>query len=85
MFDPGTAPVAANFTAWSLSPFGLRITFQDSQVAASAAGTPSVAIAYRALAGIAAPNAGMAKAKASGPVDMQLLPARSVSAVALCD
>lgn len=85
MFDPGTAPVAANFTAWSLTPFGLRITFQNYQVAAYAVGTPSVVIPYAALAKVALANGPMAKAAASGPVHMQLLPARSVSAVALCD
>ncbi len=85
MFDPGTAPVAANFTAWSLTPFGLRITFQNYQVAAYAVGTPSIVIPYGALGGVAAANGPMAKAAASGPVHMQLLPARSVSAVALCD
>ncbi len=53
MLDPGTAPVASNFSAWALTPFGLAVTFQDYQVAAYAAGTPMLTIPYAALAGIA--------------------------------
>ena len=85
MFDPGTAPVAANFTAWSLTPFGLRVTFQNYQVAAYALGTPSVVIPYETLARLGVAKAAMVKAAARGPVHMQLLPARSVSVAPLCD
>jgi hypothetical protein len=85
MYLPGTTPEAANFTGWALTPFGLRIQFSDYQVAAYVAGTPAIVIPFAALADVARPHGPLARAQPTGPVRMQLLPAPSVSHVALCD
>jgi hypothetical protein len=78
--DSGTVPRAANFAAWSLTPWGLQITFGDYQVAAYAAGMPQVVIPYAQLAKLAprggpiALAAGEAAAATAGPLRMPLLP-----------
>lgn len=85
MFDPGTTPQAANFAGWALTPFGLRVTFGEYQVAAYAAGTPTIVIPWSALAGVARPGGPLSQAAAHGPVHMQLLPAAAPSVAPLCD
>jgi hypothetical protein len=81
--DSGTMPLAANFSAWSLTPWGLEITFGEYQVAPYAAGMPQVTIPYASLAASAAkagplPSAAAgAGAATTGPGRMALLPAVS--------
>lgn len=84
MLDPGTTPKAVNFEGWSLTPFGLQITFGDYQVAAYAAGTPAILVPFSALAPIARANGPIALARTVGPVQMALLPATTPPAVAEC-
>lgn len=84
MLDPGTTPKAVNFQGWSLTPFGLQITFGDYQVAAYAAGTPTILIPFSALAPLARPNGPIAMAQPTGPVQMALLPATIPPVVAEC-
>jgi hypothetical protein len=55
--DPGTTPSAANFSAWELLPSGLRITFQEYQVAPYALGMPSIVIPWSTLRPMLAANA----------------------------
>ena len=88
--DSGTAPKASNFAAWSLTPWGLQITFGDYQVAAYGAGMPQVTIPYASLSGFARKTGPIALAVAgaggatSGPGRMPLLPAVSPPASGEC-
>ncbi len=84
MLDPGTAPRASSFSAYALTPWGLRITFQDYQVAPYAAGTPTVTLPYASLARVARPGGPMAKVAADVPARMALLPATTPPVVAEC-
>ena len=45
----GTSASPANFTAWSLTPAGLKITFPEYQVAPYADGLPQVTVPWSAL------------------------------------
>jgi hypothetical protein len=88
--DSGTVPRPANFAVWSLTPWGLQITFGDYQVAAYAAGMPLVVIPYAQLAKLARPGgpialaAGEAAAATAGPLRMPLLPEISEPATGEC-
>ena len=84
MLDPGTAPRASNFSAYALTPWGLRITFQDYQVAPYAAGTPTLTLPYASLARVARPGGPMAKVAADRPTRMALLPATTPPVVGEC-
>jgi len=84
MLDPGTSPRATNFSAWALTPWGLRLTFQDYQVAPYAAGTPSVTIPYAAVARVASPGGPIPAVAAHPPAHMVLLPATSRPVLAEC-
>ena len=81
--DPGTTPKASNFSAWSITPWGLQITFGDYQVAPYSAGMPQITIPYASLAGIARAGSPIALAAdeaatvISGPSRMPLLPEAS--------
>lgn len=81
--DSGTTPEASNFSAWSLTPWGLEITFGEYQVAPYAAGMPQVVLPYDALEAVAAKTGPIASAAAgadavtTGPGRMALLPAVS--------
>lgn len=85
MLDPGTAPKASNFSAWSISPFGLQLTFGDYQVAPYAAGTPSILIPFAALRYVLAAKGAAALAVTRGAIRMPLLPARTAPVTAECD
>jgi len=88
--DPGTTPKASNFAAWSITPWGLQITFGDYQVASYAAGMPQITIPYASLAGIARASGPLALAaqeaasEAAGPSRMPLLPEVSQPASGEC-
>ena len=49
-FNPGTTPKAANFADWTLTRFGLELTFGEYQVGWYALGMPSITIPFSALA-----------------------------------
>jgi len=78
--DPGTTPKASNFSAWSIAPWGLQITFGEYQVAPYSAGMPQITIPYASLAAIARASGPLALAAdeattvISGPSRMPLLP-----------
>jgi len=55
--NPGTTPSAGNFSAWQLVPSGLRITFQEYQVAPYAFGMPSIVIPWSTLRPVLSPSA----------------------------
>ncbi|EKD70335.1 MAG: Endo-1,4-beta-xylanase-like protein [uncultured bacterium] len=57
----GTAPIADNFKNWNINPSGLRITFDESQVAPYIFGTQTVLIPYSALKDILSPDSPLAK------------------------
>ncbi len=88
--DSGTAPRASNFSAWSLTPWGLQITFGDYRVAPYAAGLLQVTIPYASLSGVASTTGPIAAAVAgargatTGPGRMPLLPAVSPPASGEC-
>ncbi len=84
MLDPGTSAIAANFAAWALTPFGLSLEFQDYQVAAYVAGTPTVTIPYADLAGTGRPGGPMSQVAADPPRRMALLPAAGPPVVEEC-
>jgi hypothetical protein len=91
MIDPGTAPIASNFSGWTLTPWGLQITFGEYQVAPYAAGMPSLLLPYASLAALQRPGGPMALAVADaaavtgGAQPMALLPAVVPPAVGLCN
>jgi len=70
-----TKPVAANFQGWSLTPFGLQMSFSQGVAGPEAAGVESVMLPFAGFAGIARPGGPMAAAAALSPVRMPLLPA----------
>ncbi len=84
MLDPGTTPRASNFSAFALTPWGLRLTFQDYQVAPYAAGTPTVTLPYASLDAVARPGGAMAGVAADPPRRMPLLPATTPPVVDEC-
>lgn len=84
MLDPGTAPVASNFAAWALTPFGLSLTFQNYQVAAYVAGSPTLTIPYADLAGVGRRGGPLSQVAADPPRRMTLLPAVSPPVVGEC-
>lgn len=84
MLDPGSAPKAANFTAWAVTPFGLEITFGDYQVGPYVIGTPSITIPFSSLSGLARPGGPIALAEAARPAQMALLPATIPPVVTEC-
>lgn len=84
MLNPGTTPTAANFTGWGLTPFGLTITFSDYQVAAYAAGTPTILIPFSVIGGLARRGGPISLAEAHGPVHTPLLPAITPSITSEC-
>lgn len=84
LLDPGTAPKAANFAGWALSPFGLKLTFSDYAVGPYVVGTPSVMVPFGALRGVALPGGPLTVAAATRPVRMALLPATTPPAVDQC-
>jgi len=47
--DPGVAATRTNFTHWALTAEGLKVTFDQEQVAAYSMGTPSVVIPWSVL------------------------------------
>ena len=82
--DYGTEPVASNFQGWSLSPFGLQVSFPEGQVGPEIAGSISVMIPLARFAGIPRPGGPMAIAAALNPVHMALLPATALPHVSEC-
>lgn len=82
--DPGTTPDAANFQGWSLTPFGLQITFSQDQAGPSVLDSPSVLVPFPALAGVARPGGPIALAEAVHDPRMALLPATTPPAVGEC-
>jgi hypothetical protein len=54
--EGGTGPEAANFTGWSLTPQGLKITLDMYQVAGYRYGLPVVLIPWSKLAGVIRPD-----------------------------
>jgi hypothetical protein len=53
----GTTPVMSNFdTAWIFTSTGLRLTFQQYQVASGASGTPAIVIPWAALKSVINPS-----------------------------
>ena len=50
--ESGTAPMAANFTGWSLTPEGFKVTFDMYQVADWKKGLPVVVIPWARLASV---------------------------------
>jgi hypothetical protein len=84
MLDAGTTPVAKNFAAWALTPWGLEVTFSDYQVAAYVAGTPSIVLPYRDFMSVT-PHGGVISAVlAAPPLRMALLPATTPPVVDEC-
>jgi hypothetical protein len=67
--EGGTEPEAANFTGWSLTPEGLKITLDMYQVAGYRHGLPVVLIPWSKLAGVIRPDgpAGEVAALAAAP------------------
>ena len=47
--DPAVTAVRANFPNWALTTAGLKITFDEEQVAAYSAGTPAIVIPWSVL------------------------------------
>ena len=82
--DSGITPVASNFSAWALTPFGLEITFQDYQVAAYAAGTPSILVPYGDLGALFSTGGPASALEASPPPPMALLPATTPPVLGEC-
>jgi hypothetical protein len=55
--NAGTTPVMANFEkAWAFTSAGLRVTFQELQVASAVSGTPSVVIPWASLKSVINPS-----------------------------
>ena len=52
----GAAPLAENYSAWNIAETGLKITFQQYQVAAGAAGEQTVLVPYSELAALIDPQ-----------------------------
>lgn len=51
-FKEGTAPVVKNYQVWNITPKGLRITFNEYQVAAYVYGPQEIIVPYDYLKGI---------------------------------
>ncbi len=55
--NAGTTPVMSNFEkAWTFTSAGLKLTFQEFQVASAASGTPSVVIPWASLKSVINPS-----------------------------
>jgi hypothetical protein len=55
--NAGTMPVMANFEkAWAFTSAGLKVTFQELQVASAVSGTPSVVIPWASLKSVINPS-----------------------------
>ncbi len=55
--NAGTTPAISSFDkAWAFTPSGLRLTFQELQVASAASGTPSIVIPWAALKSVINPS-----------------------------
>jgi hypothetical protein len=55
--NAGTMPVMANFEkAWAFTSAGLKLTFQELQVASAVSGTPSVVIPWASLKNVINPS-----------------------------
>ena len=55
--NAGTTPVMANFEkAWAFTSAGLKVTFQELQVASAVSGTPSVVIPWASLKSVINPS-----------------------------
>lgn len=84
LMDPGTTPNAANFTGWSLTPFGLQVAFGQGNAGPSVLSAPSVMIPFSALASLTRPGGPTAVAEAVADPKVALLPATTPPAVAEC-
>lgn len=82
--DFGTKAVASNFQGWSLTPFGLEVSFSQGQVGPEVAGPMSTMVPFSRLTPISRPGGPMAIAAALNPVRMPLLPATSFPRVDEC-
>jgi signal peptidase I len=80
----GTSPVASNFSAWALTPWGLSIQFQEYQVGPYADGQPTIMIPFSALRSVALASGPLASVEASRPLRSPLLPAVVPPAVNEC-
>jgi hypothetical protein len=80
----GTSPVASNFSAWALTPWGLSIQFQEYQVGPYADGQPTIMIPFSALRSVALAGGPLASIEASRPLRSPLLPAVVPPAVNEC-
>jgi hypothetical protein len=81
---PGTTAVASNFQGWSLTPFGLEVSFSQDQVGPHAQGVMSAMVPFSRLEPIARPGGPMAVAAAFNSARMPLLPATSAPRVDEC-
>ena len=84
MVNPGTAPRAASFAGWALTPFGLEVAFGDDAVGPYVIGAPTVVLPFADLLGIARPAGPLAYAARLADVRMPLLPATVPSSVDEC-
>lgn len=84
LMDPGTTPNAANFTGWSLTPFGLEIAFSQGNAGPSVLSSPSVMIPFSALAPLGRPGGPLALAEGVRNPKMALLPATTPPVVPEC-
>jgi putative ABC transport system ATP-binding protein len=71
----GTSPVASNFSAWALTPWGLSIQFQEYQVGPYADGQPTIVIPFSALRSVALAGGPLSSIEASRSLRSPLLPA----------
>jgi ABC-type lipoprotein export system ATPase subunit len=83
--DPGTTPKASNFSAWSLTPWGLSIEFQNYQVGPFSAGTPTIVIPYSTLQPLLSTSSPIHTIEELPPTRMILLPATTPPAVNECE
>jgi hypothetical protein len=82
--DYGTTAVASNFQGWSLTPFGLEVSFSAGQVGPDNLGVVSVMLPFSLLGGIARLGGPLSVAAALNPVRMALLPATTLPRVDEC-
>ena len=84
MSPMGRSRSLSNFQGWSLTPFGLQMSFSQGQVGPEAAGVVSIMLPFTGFAGIERPGGMMAIAATLDPARMPLLPATTLSRISEC-